>query len=129
MTSNRPYLLRALHEWILDNNLTPHVLVDALAPGVVVPAQYVKDGRIVLNLAPRAIRELLIDNQALTFHARFGGTPYHVQVPVQAVLAVYAGENGRGMVLPEEDPAAAAEPEGDEPGQKTGGKPTLKVIK
>ena len=100
MTSHRPYLLRALYEWIADNGLTPHILVDATKPGVRVPAHAVKDGRIVLNIAARAVGHLQMDNDDVRFSARFGGVSHEVIVPIDAVLAVYARENGQGMELP-----------------------------
>lgn len=100
MTSHRPYLLRALYEWIADNGLTPHLLVDATLPGVRVPAHAVKDGRIVLNIAERAVGHLQMDNDDVRFSARFGGVSHAVIVPIDAVLAVYARENGQGMELP-----------------------------
>ena len=109
MSSHRPYLLRALYEWIVDNGMTPHVLVDATQPGVRVPAHAVKDGRIVLNIAERAVGGLRMDNDALRFNARFGGVSQSVLVPLPAVIAVYARETGQGMALPD-DPRAAAAP-------------------
>ena len=109
MTSHRPYLLRALYEWVVDNGMTPHVLVDATQPGVRVPAHAVKDGRIVLNIAERAVGGLRMDNDALRFSARFGGVSQSVLVPLPAVIAVYARETGQGMALPE-DPRGAAAP-------------------
>jgi stringent starvation protein B len=100
MTSHRPYLLRALYEWIADNGLTPHLLVDATRPGVRVPTHAVKDGRIVLNIAERAVAHLQMDNDDVRFSARFGGVSHAVIVPIDAVLAIYARENGQGMELP-----------------------------
>ena len=102
MSSQRPYLLRALYEWIADNGMTPHVLVDARMPGVRVPTHAVKDGRIVLNIADRAVGHLQMDNDDVRFSARFGGVSHAVIVPIDAVLAVYARENGQGMALPED---------------------------
>jgi len=114
MTSHRPYLLRALAEWIADNDMTPHLLVDATQAGVQVPASAVKDGRVVLNIAQRAVANLMISNEAVSFNARFGGVSYPVMVPIGAVLAIYSRETGQGMALPEdvgatrdEAPAAA----------------------
>ena len=109
MSSQRPYLLRALYEWVVDNGMTPHVLVDATQPGVRVPAHAVKDGRIVLNIAERAVGGLRMDNDALRFSARFGGVSQSVLVPLHAVIAVYARETGQGMALPD-DPRGAAAP-------------------
>ena len=113
MTSHRPYLLRALYEWIVDNGMTPHLLVDATRPGVRVPPHTVKEGRVVLNVAERAVARLQMDNEVVAFTARFGGQSQAVQVPVEAVLAIYARETGQGMALPEEHGAAAAGAGGD----------------
>ena len=110
MTSNRPYLLRALYEWINDNNLTPYILVDANQPDVMVPASTIKDGKVVLNIAMRAVEALELGNEALSFKARFGGVSQFLYVPVAAVLAIYAQETGQGMMLPADE--AAAEEEG-----------------
>src|SRR6478672_3189151 len=123
MTSHRPYLLRALYEWIVDNGMTPHVLVDAGMPGVRVPTHAVKDGRIVLNIAERAVAKLEMGNDALRFTARFAGVSQAVMVPLPAIIAVYARETGQGMALPD-DPhgatapmAATPAPAGDAPGE------------
>ena len=102
MTSHRPYLLRALYEWIADNGMTPHLLVDATRPAVQVPMHAVKDGKIVLNVAERAVLRLEMGNDVISFSARFGGVSHSVSVPVSAVLAIYARETGQGMALPEE---------------------------
>lgn len=102
MTSHRPYLLRALYEWIADNGMTPHLLVDATRPAVQVPLTAVKDGKIVLNVAERAVQHLEMGNDVIRFSARFGGVSQSVSVPVSAVLAIYARETGQGMALPEE---------------------------
>jgi len=102
MTSHRPYLLRALYEWIADNGMTPHLLVDATRPDVRVPVSAVKDGRIVLNIADRAVSRLDMNNELISFSARFGGVSQAVSVPVGAVLAIYARETGQGMALPDE---------------------------
>ena len=117
MTSHRPYLLRALYEWITDNGMTPHILVDASMPGVRVPAHTVKDGRVVLNIADRAVARLELDNDAVRFTARFGGVSHPVMVPVSAVLAIYARETGQGMALPEEGRAEPPGPHDEPPGQ------------
>ena len=102
MTSHRPYLLRALYEWIADNGMTPHLLVDAEQPGVRVPPHAIKDGRVVLNVAERAVARLQMDNESVSFSARFGGVSYPIDVPMAAVVAIYARETGQGMVLPED---------------------------
>lgn len=113
MTSHRPYLLRALAEWIADNDMTPHLLVDATQAGVQVPASAVKEGKVVLNIAQRAVAHLLIDNDSVSFSARFGGVSYPVMVPISAVLAIYARETGQGMALPD-DIAGTPDPDGDD---------------
>lgn len=102
MTSHRPYLLRALWEWIADNGMTPHLLVDATQPGVRVPPHTIKDGKVVLNIADRAVARLEMGNDVVSFTARFAGASHPVQVPVPAILAIYARETGQGMALPEE---------------------------
>ena len=102
MTSHRPYLLRALYEWIADNGMTPHLLVDATRPGVRVPPHTVKEGKVVLNIADRAVARLEMDNDAVSFSARFAGASHAVVVPVAAILAIYARETGQGMALPED---------------------------
>ncbi|HEU0307247.1 MAG TPA: ClpXP protease specificity-enhancing factor [Lysobacter sp.] len=109
MTSHRPYLLRALYEWIADNGMTPHLLVDATRPHVQVPTHAVKDGRIVLNVAERAVAGLQMSNDVIRFSARFGGVSHSVSVPVSAVLAIYARETGQGMALPEDTLADATD--------------------
>jgi stringent starvation protein B len=128
MTSSRPYLIRALYEWIIDNHLTPHLLVNATLPQVDVPSQYVKEGRIVLNIGPSAIEELLIANQAITFSARFNEGVHELYVPINSVLAIYASENGRGMFFSEEEEETPPSGDGGQ-GTQRKGKPTLKVVK
>lgn len=102
MSSNRPYLLRALYEWINDNGMTPYLLVDAAREGLQVPPSTVQDGRVVLNLAPRAIAQLDMGNRDIRFLARFGGVSQQVVVPLPAVMAIYAQETGQGMMLPDD---------------------------
>lgn len=99
MQSSRPYLVRALNQWLLDNALTPYIVVDAEYPGVEVPRQFVQNGQIVLNMAPTAVRDLFMENEALGFSARFGGQPMRIMVPMAALVAIYARENGVGMVF------------------------------
>ena len=103
MTSNRPYLLRALYDWICDNHLTPYVLVDATVDDLNIPHEFVEDGRIVLNVSPSAVRDLDLSNDYINFKARFSGQSMNVYFPNDAVLAIYAKENGRGMIFPEEE--------------------------
>ncbi len=132
MTSSRPYLLRAIYDWIVDNGCTPHILVDAHGKGVEVPLQYVnKDGQIVLNIAPSAVAGFLMDKEAVSFSARFGGVPTQVYVPVRALLGIYARENGQGMVFElEEGVEEPPVPEPPAPAPKSGGnRPSLTVVK
>ena len=134
MISSRPYLIRAIYDWIVDNNLTPYLLVNAEAADVTVPEQYIQDGRIILNISPKAVRGLELTNDWVMFSARFGGVSMEVSVPPQAVLAVYAKENGRGMVFSDEDEAIedeqSPEPPDDEPPAPSGkGRPNLRIVK
>lgn len=103
MTPRRPYMLRAFYEWLSDNELTPHIVVDAMLPGVRVPQEFIEDGQIVLNIAARAVGQLELGNEAITFHARFGGRPHSVIVPLYAVQAIYARENGAGTMFDPEE--------------------------
>jgi len=103
MTPLKPYLIRSLYEWIVDNNLTPHLLVDATHPDAIVPTEHINDGQIILNIRPAAIQGLSLSNTSIEFNARFGGQPTQLFVPTNAVLAIYALENGRGMVFDPED--------------------------
>lgn len=137
MTSSRPYLLRAIFDWLVDNGLTPHLLVDAGVPGVAVPAAYVKDGQIVLNVSPTAVRNLELGNDLIRFEARFGGQPVMIWVPPAAVRGIYARENGQGMVFPDERQVEGAEVAGDAPPERDPeppappprDRPSLKVVK
>ncbi|TFH88079.1 ClpXP protease specificity-enhancing factor [Billgrantia azerbaijanica] len=125
MLSSRPYLARGLYEWLLDNEQTPYIVVDAEQPGVKVPRQFVQNGQIVLNVGPTAVRELAIDNAAIVFDASFGGHSMQVVVPMAALVAIYARETGVGMVfghepvmpMPEEgaESETGAEPDADRP--------------
>ncbi len=132
MISLKPYLIRAIYDWIIDNNFTPYLLVNAEAEGVIVPRQYVQDGKIVLNLRPQAVHGLSLGNQGIMFNARFGGKPMQVDVPLRAVLAIYAQENGKGMIFDEEEgeddtPPPPTEAAPKEPAPKK--RPALKVVK
>jgi stringent starvation protein B len=129
MTSNRPYLIRALYEWLVDNDLTPYLLVDANREAVHVPSRYVEEGRIVLNVSPNAVRDLQLGNELISFEARFGGTAFAISLPPDAVLGVYARENGKGMLFPDEGVEAPEPPKPDKPGPAAGGRPSLKVVK
>ncbi len=129
MSSNRPYLIRALYEWIVDNGLTPHLLVNAEAEHVVVPQQFVQEGRIVLNVAPGAVRDLELGNDWILFGARFGGIPMQVSAPPAAVLGIFAKENSRGMLFPEDEQEGGQTPEEPKPPTPGAKKPTLTVVK
>ena len=135
MKSRRPYLLRAMHEWICDSQCTPHVVVDAGVTGVEVPRQYVQDGKIVLNVSWTATSQLQLGNEELSFNGRFGGTSMHVRVPLSAVLAIYARETGQGMVFTEEadqPPPGGPPPEPapkEPPSKPPAGRAKLKVVK
>lgn len=135
MTPSRPYLLRSLYEWILDNNATPHILVNALHSEAQVPQDYVKDGQIVLNIAPGAVKALSLGNELLTFNARFRGIPTDISVPIDAVIGIYAKENGQGMMFEEGAPDMPTPPSSPSdtdpsPPQPPGGKrPSLRVVK
>jgi stringent starvation protein B len=120
MNARRPYLLRAMHEWISDSNCTPHLVADAGAEGVEIPRQYVKDGKIVLNVSWTATAGLKMGNDAVTFSARFGGVSMGVKVPMHAVLAIYARETGQGMVFSEEDAGPPNSPDGTSGGPSGG---------
>lgn len=97
LTPTRPYLARAIYEWICDNNLTPHLLVDATQPNSLLPEQYIQDGQIVLNIAPHAVHQFNMINETITFSARFGGVSRDIYVPFNAVIGIYARENGQGL--------------------------------
>ena len=97
MTSNRPYLIRAIYEWLADNDDIPYVVVDATVPGVRVPADYVNNGQIVLNIAFETVKDLVLGNQDLQFFARFKGESHHIVIPVHAVKAIYGKNSGKGM--------------------------------
>ncbi|MFB6403139.1 ClpXP protease specificity-enhancing factor [Pseudomonas putida] len=143
MNSSRPYLVRALYEWIVDNDCTPHMLVNAEFPKVQVPDGFASDGQIVLNISPSAVRSLNMDNEAVSFDGRFGGVPHSLYVPVGAILGIYARENGQGMVFELEYPLMDGDdledddvqPDDDGPPEGGGqpprptGRPSLKVVK
>jgi len=126
MSSNRPYLLRAMHEWINDNGMTPYMLVDANAPGVHVPPASVKDGRVVLSIASRAVVQFEIGNEIVWLLARFGGRRHTTQVPVSAVMAIYAQENGQGMMFQAEE---SSPPPNNTTTEETATRPKLRVVK
>ncbi len=131
----RPYLLRAMHQWITDSGCTPHVIVDAERAGEDVPHAYVQDGKLVLNLSYSATQRLKIDNDSVEFDARFAGVIHHVRFPVSAVMGVYARETGEGMMFPDQDGGPEPpEPPSPKPGpaEDSGGgakRPQLRVVK
>lgn len=124
LTARRPYLLRAFYEWLLDNQLTPHLVVDINLQGVQVPLEYARDGQIVLNIAPRAVGNLELGNDEVRFNARFGGVPRQVSVPMAAILAIYARENGAGTMF-EPEPAYEL---GAQDAEETLADPVMSVI-
>ncbi|MDF2866761.1 MAG: sspB [Gammaproteobacteria bacterium] len=134
MTSTRPYLLRAFYEWMCDNEFTPYIVLNADMPEVEVPRQFVENGQIILNISPEAVDELELGNDNVSFQARFSGVPRTIAAPVKAVLAIYAHENGQGVVFSEEE----VEEEGDDetpppaPTKTSGkgkGKANLRIVK
>ena len=140
LSSTRPYLLRAMHEWMTDNSQTPLVVVDAAVDGVIVPLEHVKDGRIVLNVAWSATRDLELGNDVISFQARFGGVAHSVSMPMLAVRGIYARESGQGMVFQDEpgltgsaedrpaDAGTNSNDDSDGPKPRPGG-PTLRIVK
>lgn len=130
MTSNKPYLLRGIYDWILDNQMVPHIVVDVNNYDVTVPMQYAQDGKIILNISPQAAQNIDLDNDYIAFNARFSGTPMKVYAPMKAVLAIYARETGAGMVFepdlednsPDETSSTLHKP-------KKPGKPKLTLVK
>ena len=126
MTSLKPYLIRSIYEWIIDNNLTPHLLVDAGNTNAILPTQFIEDGKIVLNIRPEAIQGLSLGNEEIEFNARFSGKSMHIYTPVTAVLAIYAKENGKGMIFDLEDSDSDEPPP---PVKKPVAKPTLRIVK
>jgi stringent starvation protein B len=126
MSPLKPYLIRSIYEWIIDNSLTPHLLVDAENTSAILPTEFIEDGKIVLNIRPEAIQGLSLGNEEIEFNARFSGKPMHIVTPITAVLAIYAKENGKGMIFDQEDS------DGDEPTppvKKPTAKPNLRIVK
>jgi len=131
MTSSRPYLIRAMYQWIADNGMTPHLLVDVSVDGVQVPTEHVQNGKIILNIAPMAISSLILGDTEITFSARFSGQTMSLYIPIDAVLAVYAKENGQGMMFSEDDGAISApdSDNDDDPDPDKPKRPSLRVVK
>ncbi len=127
LTSQRPYLIRSIYEWILDNNLTPHLLVNAKADQVEVPKEFVVDGTIVLNILPESIANLELGNDYISFNARFSGVSRELFIPPHAVLGIFAKENNQGMLFADEPNKTP--PPAKKPTIKKKVKPTLKIVK
>ena len=125
MTSLKPYLIRSIYEWIVDNDFTPHLLVDAENSSAVLPQQFIEDGKIILNIRPQAIQGLILGNTDIQFSARFSGKPMNIVAPIAAIMAIYAKENGKGMIFDQED----EEPENTPPENKPPTRPALRVVK
>lgn len=128
MNSSRPYLVRALYEWIVDNDCTPHLLVNVDYARVQVPAGYASEGQIVLNVSPSAVRHLNMDNEAISFEGRFGGAAHSLYIPTPAIMAIYARENGQGMVF-DSEPSPPDDEGTPVTEQRPSGRPSLKVVK
>lgn len=131
MTPTRPYLVRAFYDWILDNGMTPYLLVDATVAGTFVPAAYVREGRIVLNVAPAAVTELQLGVTHVSFSARFAGVAQVIRLPVASIMAIYARENGQGMFFGDEDDTGdgPVTPGDDDVREPARGRPALRVVK
>jgi stringent starvation protein B len=129
MTSSRPYLIRAIYDWIVDNSFTPYLLVNAENDNAIIPREYVEDGKIVLNINPTAISNLQLGNDYIMFNARFSGKAMEVSIPVIAVLAIYAQENGQGMMFDENNNNLPPTSPEDTPPPEKSKKPQLKVVK
>ena len=130
MTSSKPYLLRALYEWILDNDTTPYIHVDTSCEGLRIPSGIDNDGKVVLNISPQAVQNLEMTNEHLSFSARFGGVPEDIFCPIGSLIAIYARETSEGMMFPSEPTPLPDDdkPNGDDDGDKPKG-PSLKVVK
>jgi len=127
VTSKRPYLIRAMHEWMTDNALTPYVVVAADAEGLLVPEQYASDGKIVLNVSYAATRNFTLADDRMSFEARFGGVAQRVDVPLSAVIGIYAKESGQGMIFSNDEAPPSESAEASVSVQA--GRPTLTVVK
>jgi stringent starvation protein B len=125
MTSLKPYLIRSIYDWIIDNNMTPHLLIDAEHSDAILPVDFIENGKIVLNIRPEAIQNLSLGNDEIQFNARFSGKPMQIIVPIVAVDAIYAKENGKGMVFDDQDDSEEIPPPNNPPPKK----PKLRVVK
>jgi stringent starvation protein B len=133
LSSRRPYLVKAINEWILDNNLTPHLMVDTRVEGIMAPLELAQDGRLVLNISPSAVINLFIDEEGISFGARFGARSSQLFLPMKSILAIYAMENGQGMLFsdfPEEEESSSESPFPHEvEDEKKPSRPTLRIVK
>lgn len=136
MNSSRPYLIRAIYQWIIDNNATPHLLIDAESESVIVPKEFIQNGKVILNVGPMAVQNLSLGNSDITFTARFNGASRDIYCPTSTVLAIYAKENGQGMAFsdddddtPDPDTTDDLTPSKDKKVLKTGSRPNLRVVK
>ena len=127
--SKRPYLIRAMHEWMADNGHTPHIVVDASVDGVCVPAEHVKDGKIILNISETAAHNLKLVNDSVSFRARFSGDPFDVWVPMRSVLGIYARETGQGMIFSHDSENPEPPTRVDDDSESTRSRPHLRVVK
>jgi stringent starvation protein B len=126
--SKRPYLIRAMHEWMDDNGHTPHIVVDTSFDGVTVPKEHIKDGKIILNISETAAHNLKLTNDAVSFRARFGGVPFDVWAPIRSVLGIYARETGQGMIF-SHDADQPEPPELHQEIEETRSRPHLTIVK
>lgn len=131
MTPRRPYIFRAFYDWILDNELTPYIVVDTSVYGVLVPQEFIKDNQIVLNIAPQSVGQYLVNNEQIEFNARFSGVPQHIVVPMAAIEAIYARENGVGMGFEDEPHYKALREGANKPAENIKPKPAnpFRVVK
>ena len=133
MTSSKPYMIRAIYEWIVDNHKIPYIVVNSNSDNIKIPMQYAENGRIILNISPNAAAKLQMDNDVITFSARFSGAPMNVVIPTSAVLAIYAKETGAGMVFEEEDDSSGGNPPPPPTPPSSSpppfGKPNIKLVK
>ena len=127
MTSQKPYLIRAIYEWLLDNQLTPYLLVNTLIDGVKVPEEYINDDKIVLNIAPDAVQHFQADNQWISVSARFSGRAMELFIPIEAIQGIYGKENNEGMFFTDEEiPQPPTSPKKISPTKE---RPSLKLVK
>lgn len=129
--SKRPYLIRAMHEWMRDNSHTPHIVVDTSVDGVSVPVEHIKDGKIILNISESAAHNLKLTNDAVSFRARFSGVAFDVWAPMQSILGIYARETGQGMIFSQdaETTEHVESPEIQESVDETRSRPHLTIVK